>query len=69
MVEDIQKLTGMQEFCEACALGKAHRLPFPNNKTTATSILDLVHSDVCGPLPQSIGGKRYFVTFTDDHSR
>lgn len=69
MVEDISKLTGTQEFCESCALGKAHRLPFPNNKTTVNNVLDLIHSDVCGPLPSSIGGKRYFVTFTDDHSR
>lgn len=29
-------------------------------------MLDLIHTDVCGP---SIGGSRYFVTFIDDHSR
>jgi GAG-pre-integrase domain len=69
MVDDIDKVTGDQKFCEACALGKAHQLPFPNNKTTALNPLDLIHSDVCGPLPTSIGGKRYFVTFTDDFSR
>jgi hypothetical protein len=28
--------------------------------------LDLVHSDVCGPMQvPSMGGSRYFVTFTD----
>ena len=32
--------------------------------------LELVHSDVCGPLQvESIGGSRYFVTFIDDYSR
>ena len=32
--------------------------------------LELVHSDVCGPLQvESIGGSRYFVTFVDDYSR
>jgi transposase InsO family protein len=30
--------------------------------------LDLVHSDVCGPFPFSIGGMHYFITFTDDHT-
>lgn len=31
--------------------------------------MDLVHSDVCGPIEvPSIGGSRYFVTFVDDAS-
>ena len=30
----------------------------------------LIHSDVCGPMPtDSIGGNKYFVTFVDDFSR
>ena len=32
--------------------------------------LQLVHSDVCGPLSvQAGGGYEYFVTFIDDYSR
>ena len=32
--------------------------------------LELVHSDVCGPLNvQARGGYEYFVTFIDDYSR
>ena len=32
--------------------------------------LELVHSDVCGPMPTvSLGGANYFVTFIDDFSR
>ena len=32
--------------------------------------LQCVHSDVCGPMPtESIGRRRYFVTFVDEHSR
>ena len=32
--------------------------------------LQLVHSDVCGPLNvQARGGYEYFVTFIDDYSR
>jgi len=34
------------------------------------SVLQLVHSDICGPMnPTSNNNKRYFITFTDDFSR
>ena len=33
-------------------------------------MLDLVYSDVCGPMKtKTLGGSLYFVTFIDDHSR
>ena len=36
----------------------------------ATQQLELVHSDICGPLETvSNGGNRYFITFIDDYSR
>ena len=36
----------------------------------STRKLQCVHSDVCGPMPtESLGRKRYFVSFTDDYSR
>ncbi|CDF39892.1 unnamed protein product [Chondrus crispus] len=39
------------------------------SSSRAQNCLDLVHSDVCGPLEvQSIGGSRCFITFVDDHS-
>ena len=32
--------------------------------------MELVHSDVCRPMPvESVGRNRYFVTFTDDFTR
>jgi Reverse transcriptase (RNA-dependent DNA polymerase)/Integrase core domain/GAG-pre-integrase domain len=57
--------------CEACIYGKSHRVPFEKSKEKrASGLLDLVHSDVCGPMQvPSMGGSRYFVTFTDDHSK
>ncbi len=57
--------------CTGCVLGKGHRQAIPKNSNTrATKLLELVHSDVNGPLEvPSLGGSRYFVTFIDDFSR
>ena len=36
----------------------------------AQDLLELVHSDVCGPMStQAKGGYEYFISFTDDYSR
>ena len=57
--------------CEACIESKQARQPFPSDGgTRAAKVLELVHSDVCGPMKTtSIGGARYFLTFIDDFSR
>lgn len=57
--------------CVPCLEGKQAALPFPVGKAKrATQLLELIHTDVCGPMPVcSWGGARYFVTFTDDLSR
>ena len=61
----------IDEPCEACVMGKQHREPFPKKSESKTrEVLELIHSDVNGPLPvNSLGGSRYFVTFIDDYSR
>ena len=52
-------------------MGKQHRQPFPKKSQSRSSQpLELIHSDVCGPMSvNSVGGSRYFVTFIDDYSR
>ncbi|UYV77415.1 hypothetical protein LAZ67_15000946 [Cordylochernes scorpioides] len=57
--------------CVQCIQGKLTETPFPKKtEYRATETLQLVHSDICGPLPtNSLSGKRYFITFTDDYSR
>ncbi|KAL0319569.1 UNVERIFIED_CONTAM: Retrovirus-related Pol polyprotein from transposon TNT 1-94 [Sesamum radiatum] len=43
---------------------------FVGQSTIANGLLDLLHTDVCGPLSiPTRGGFSYFITFTDDHSR
>lgn len=36
----------------------------------SSCILEVVHSDVCGPFEDhTIGGNKYFVSFADDYSQ
>ena len=56
--------------CEACLYGKQSRKKFPNNQAKkALQLLELIHSDLVGPLPNSLGGSTHFITFIDDLSR
>jgi len=56
--------------CESCLLGKMTKAPFTGNCERGKDLLELVHTDVCGPFRSATRhGERYFVTFTDDFSR
>lgn len=71
LVTGLPHITCPTRVCEECVVGKQHRNPFPiAGAWRAKKILQLVHSDICGPInPVSNGHKRYFITFTDDFSR
>ncbi|KAJ9541506.1 hypothetical protein OSB04_028012 [Centaurea solstitialis] len=56
--------------CESCLSGKMTKQPFNKENERATDLLEIIHTDVCGPFSHvAIGGYRYFITFTDDFSR
>jgi hypothetical protein len=55
--------------CDACNLAKAHKSPYLTVDYRAKEKLQLIHSDLCGPLPTSVGESIYFITFTDDYTR
>lgn len=59
------------ESCKACLQGKMSAASYPSRSAhRATEPLQLIHSDVCGPMPEpSWGGARFLVTFTDDYTR
>lgn len=66
------KVTTQKEVCDICLNGKQSRTPFVtiSDKKVANARLDLIHTDVVGPMPTtSLGGKRYILTFLDDYSR
>ncbi|CAL2245782.1 unnamed protein product [Prunus armeniaca] len=71
MVKRLPLLQAPSTVCEECMVGKQQRETFPKESNwRATQVLQLVHSDICGPInPISNNSKRYFITFTDDFSR
>lgn len=71
MVTGISYDNSVVEKCVACVEGKQTRSSFPKaSSNRATEVLELVHSDLCGPMPgRSFSGAKYFITFIDDYSR
>ena len=50
--------------CESCLLGKMTKFPFKRKGEQAGGPLDLIHTDVCGPMSMHArGGFIYFITF------
>ena len=56
--------------CSGCQYGKSHRLPFPNSRNRASVVLELVHSNLIGPIRiPSYVGFQYVMIIVDDFSR
>lgn len=80
-VSDVNKLPGCVEgvkltqtnnvsSCPCCMEGKQARLPFNHVGSRVTTPLELIHSDLCGPMENvSYSGMKYFITFIDDCTR
>ena len=69
LIPSCRQLESLQ--CEACQLGKHHRVPFVSRRESCvSSAFHLVHYDICGLINNpSLLGFRYFVIFVEDHSR
>ena len=57
--------------CDYCLFGKQHRVSFQKNSTQKLEKLELVYSDVCGPMEvDSLGSNKYLVlSLTTLHER
>jgi hypothetical protein len=73
----LQKMvTGMPVFsvehdsvCKGCSLGKNIKKPYHLSNRKSNGILDLIHSDLCGPMSTpSMNGCIYYIIFIDDCS-
>jgi hypothetical protein len=70
MVEGMSNCTLDFDFYEHCINGTQNRVKFLSGATRAKGILELIHSDVFGPVPvPSLGKSVYYVLFIDDFSR
>jgi len=68
-ITDATRMTGKCD-CESCIKCRLARTPFtPDTTSRATEPLQLVHSDICGPLETAIRGGPYIPLFIDDATR
>ncbi|KAM0043888.1 putative RNA-directed DNA polymerase [Helianthus debilis subsp. tardiflorus] len=71
MVKDLPTTVEKYKVCEICAIGKQQREAIPKkSEWRAKERLELIHTDLCGPItPASHSGRRYVLVFIDDFTR
>lgn len=56
--------------CRICCEAKQHREPFKRSESNTKATLEIIHSDLVGPMENlSLGKAKYLLTFVDDFSR
>ncbi|UYV65931.1 hypothetical protein LAZ67_3005907 [Cordylochernes scorpioides] len=70
VVNGLEISKGEMSICDDCCMTKSTMSPHKSSpyKIKTKNLLELIHSDLCGPV-DSFAGSRYFLTFTDDFSR
>ena len=72
MVDGLPDVKPSEGRCIPCIIRKQHREVFPETVASrrATVLLELVHTDLCGPMSMdSLGGSKFFMLIVDDYSR
>ena len=71
MVVDMPSVHENITVCDLCQFEKLSQMPFPVNQAwKANKKLQLVHTDVCGPMSvASYSESKYFFLFIDDYTR
>jgi len=68
-IKSDKEISGEQNLCETCACGRQHKEAITGSRDKANEPLEVVHTDICGPIQVStINGERYFITFIDEKS-
>ena len=56
--------------CGTCITSKQHKVSRPSSSSDSKQPLELLHTDVCGPMEvPSLGGNLYIATYLDDYSK
>jgi hypothetical protein len=55
--------------CNAYQLAKSHQVPYNTSIHCTTMPLEIIHSNVWGPTPISVGGYKYYISFIDDFTK
>jgi hypothetical protein len=59
----------LDQICEVCIKAKQTRYPFKTKRLRAETSLQIIHTDLCGPIePKTWDNKSYFLTFLDDYT-
>ena len=71
MIEGLPDLHRIEGLCSSCQFGKLHRKPYVSEGVTrAKCKLELVHSDLCGPMSTpALNQSLYFLLLIDDLTR
>ena len=57
----------ISSICKQCQHGKQTRIRFKTKEHSTTKPLEIVHTDVCGPMRTTrLDGERYFLLFVDN---
>ena len=56
--------------CKNCQIGKMRKTSFKSKNYQSKDILEIVHTDLCGPIGvESYTGEKIFILFVDEYSR
>ena len=56
--------------CKNYQIGKMGKTSFKSKNHQSEDVLEIVHTDLCGPIwVESYTGEKFFILFVDDYSR
>ncbi|XP_011688444.1 PREDICTED: uncharacterized protein LOC105450348 [Wasmannia auropunctata] len=64
----VSQINKMDKVCKICMEAKQTRSKFDTTRVKAKKPLELIHTDLCGPIDPDWDGHKYFITLLDDYT-